>query len=79
MEARKSRLKIDPLSGGPAFWNAYTQAASCGPVVDALADGPIGAALINLLVERHREIEAQSVIFKVPTLHIVASLLATVV
>jgi hypothetical protein len=55
----------------------FTQASSCSPLVDALSgEGSIGAALVNLLIERGREIEAHSVILKVPSLNMVASLLA---
>lgn len=36
----------------------------------------MGAALVNLLIERGREIEINSVISKVPSLNMVASLLA---
>lgn len=53
---------------------SYTEAASNTHLLKTLQDGGcLGAALVNLLIERSREIEAQSVVLQVPVLQVVAS------
>ena len=71
---KKNHTDMDGFFVHILYLILFTEVASNTHLLKTLQGGGcLGAALVNLLIERSREIEAQSVVLQVPVLQVVAS------